>query len=175
MQGRAADADEKPHFKVLWLLIKREMLLILMIGYFVSDSYGRDRFENRSKQPLFISLHKKTKMKTINLSAAHLECVVCCCFLSLYIHSCFTCASSGHNFLRICFLHSFHSFLSLFVSWASRYLWPTINTLFTSTFAFEQVHMNRLFSFSKENENLDNLLENFQTETCFGDKIYQKE
>lgn len=112
---------------------------------------------------------KWTKMKTINLSTAHLECLFfvlrlpyTCAFMWLFSWCTFL---RGIHLFHTCFLHRslklFRSFLltlSLFSSYSFSFpplsiacpflgvhrgvYGPTINTLFTSAFASEQVHIH---------------------------------
>lgn len=131
-------------------------------------------------------------MKTINLSAAHLECVavvvVVVVVVFFFLHSSclhFTCASSGHNFrvaslVCCCFFFSLLELRGVYGQQLILYLHlPCIRTgthfnESTSSFFFFLLFFCLLLLLGRDRERDSIIYWKFQSETCFGDKIYQK-
>lgn len=110
MQGRCLMGNHI--LKFLWLLIKREMLLILMIfGYFVSSLVRKRSIRKNRRQQQLLFMHQNQNENNKFICSSFGMCC-CCCFLSYSFLYSLVCLQA--IIFRICFPH-FVSFSSVSV------------------------------------------------------------
>lgn len=134
------------------------LFLTLCLTVYLSNRkrWWSTREKEKNTTMACVSLHQLNQMKTINLSAAHLEC--------LFFHVSLSVSLFNYSFAAAC-ISAIIFVYAFFLDLAPRCLWPTINTLFTSA-RNEQVHSHfqtkssRLFFPSRLSLQLqDNLLD----------------